>query len=167
MVDLSVDVSRSQLAQEIAKILMQRKETVSVAESTTGGLISAALLEVPGASAYYTGGSVVYTMASRKAFLDIDKGKVAGLKPLTTEMVGVFADAARAKLSATWGIAELGASGPSDSPYGHPAGSSVIGISGPVSAAIDIRTGSADRADNMAQFTLQGLQLFLETLRGA
>jgi PncC family amidohydrolase len=153
------------LAREIAVQLNQRGETVSVAESTTGGLISAALLSVPGASSYYKGGSVVYTRQSRKAFLDIDITRLEGLKPLTPEMALAFAEAARDKLAATWGISELGASGPSDSPYGHPAGSSVFAVAGPVAKSQLIQTGSNQRGENMTAFTEQVLRLFLEALR--
>lgn len=154
----------NELAEEIAALLIARGETVSIAESTTGGLVSSSLLSVAGASKYFLGGSVVYTRESRKAFLDIDKSKLEGLKPLTPEMALVFAEAARDKLNATWGISELGASGPSDSPYGHPAGSSVFAVAGPVSNSKLIQTGSNDRAINMQMFTQEVLKLFLASL---
>ena len=101
-----------EISSRIAKLLTESGESVSVAESSTGGLISANLLAVPGASSYFLGGSVVYTLASRRAFLDLDREKVKSLKPLTTGMAEAFAHAARLKLDATWGIAELGAAGP-------------------------------------------------------
>ena len=68
------------ITQQIAERLKHRKETISIAESSTGGLISASLLTTPGASAFFLGGTVVYTLASRRAFLDIDKARVKGLK---------------------------------------------------------------------------------------
>ena len=154
----------SDLANRVGEKLKSRNETVSVAESTTGGLVSAALLSVAGASQYYAGGSVVYTRESRRAFLDIDKQELEGLKPLTPEMALVFAEAARDKLSATWGLSELGASGPSDSPYGHPAGSSVFAVSGPKSNARMLQTGVSNREENMVAFTEAVLEQFLETL---
>ena len=91
----------------IGQRLTEREETVSVAESSTGGLISANLLSVPGASRYFQGGSIVYTLASRRAYLDLEKSRVEGLQPLTQAMVLEFARAARLKLNTTWGIAEL------------------------------------------------------------
>lgn len=140
--------------------LSRSKATVSVAESSTGGLISANLLSVPGASRFFIGGSVVYTRESRRAFLDLDKEKLKGVQPLTPEIVRVFADGARETLGTTWGIAELGAAGPGGSPYGGGAGVSVIGISGPISRAVKFETGSDDRAENMLAFTGAALELF-------
>ena len=156
-----------EVATTLGEILKSRAETVSVAESSTGGLISANLLSVPGASAYYRGGSVVYTLPSRRAFLDLDRAKLKTLKPLTEEMVAEFAIAAREKLETTWGIAELGATGPTGTAYGHPPGISVIGISGPVSANCTVETGSADRAENMQAFTKAALDLFQKPLSNA
>lgn len=155
------------ISHRIAALLTERDESVSVAESSTGGLISANLLSVPGASSYFRGGSVVYTLDSRRAFLDLDRDKLRSLKPLTTEMVQEFAHAARLKLGTTWGIAELGATGPAGTPYGHGPGVSVIGISGPVNQAIRIETHSDNREENMFSFTEAALKLFEESLGNA
>lgn len=152
---------------EITRLLLERQETVAVAESSSGGLISASLLAVAGASGYYRGGSVVYTLPSRRAFLDIPSDRVEGLRPLTAEMAAVFAEAGRAKLDATWGIAELGAAGPTGSRYGHDAGTTAIAVNGPVSLARVIETGSADREQNMAAFAAAALELLLEALKAA
>lgn len=154
-----------EISSRIAKLLTERGETVSVAESSTGGLISANLLAIPGASGYFLGGSVVYTLASRRAFLDLDRQKVKSLKPLTTDMAEEFAKAARLKLDATWGISELGAAGPAGTPYGHGPGISVIGISGPGLATTLVETHSDDRQANMEAFTLQALVLFEQALQ--
>lgn len=154
----------SDICNTIAANLIANDQTVSVAESSTGGLISANLLSVSGASRYFLGGSVIYTRESRHAFLDLDLVKIKGLKPLTEPMVAAFAHAARLKLDATWGIAELGAAGPKGTPYGHPPGTSVIGISGPVNATVTVETSLADREDNMLQFTEEALKLFNATL---
>ena len=150
---------------EIARLLIDRGDTVSVAESSTGGLISANLLSVPGASAYFQGGSVVYTLASRRAFLNLDRDRVRELKPLTEEMVAEFARAAREKLETTWGIAELGAAGPAGTPYGHGPGISVIAISGPCSITSTTRTSDDDRNSNMLAFTEACLLLFRGALQ--
>jgi PncC family amidohydrolase len=154
----------SPLADQIGKRLILAKQTISVAESSTGGLIAANLLSVAGASAYFVGGSVVYSLKSRHAFLDLDRAKTKHLKPLTEAMVLEFAKAARRKLNTTWAIAELGAAGPAGTPYGHAAGTSVIGISGPLEATLTLATDSADRAENMQAFTSGALQLLLDTL---
>ena len=155
----------SDTASEIAKLLTDRGETVSVAESSTGGLIAANLLSVPGASAYFQGGSVVYTLASRRAYLDLPD-RVRELKPLAEEMVAEFALAAREKLNTTWGVAELGAAGPAGTPYGHGPGVSVIAISGPTSITRLVQTHDDDRAANMLAFTEAALQLFRQAISG-
>lgn len=158
------DSESQRLASEIAGLLTERNETVSIAESTTGGLISASLLSVPGASSFFLGGSIIYTGASRKAFLDLDLAKAKTLKPLSEDMAQLFADSAQRKLSATWGIAELGAAGPGDSPYGHPAGTSVCAVAGFSQASMTLQTGSVNRENNMKQFALVALELLLRTL---
>ena len=154
----------SSVCDAIASKLVANAQSVSVAESSTGGLIAANLLSVAGASSYFRGGSVIYTRESRHAFLDLDVTKLKGLKPLTEPMVAEFAHAARLKLDATWGIAELGAAGPTGTPYGHAPGTSVIGISGPVNASIAVETFSENREENMVQFTEAALALFNMTL---
>ncbi len=155
----------SPLADQIAKILIETKQSICVAESSTGGLIAANLLSVAGASAYFVGGSVVYSLKSRHELLELDPAATKNLKPLTEAMVLEFAKAARRKLETTWAIAELGAAGPAGTPYGHAAGTSVIGISGPIEATITLQTGSADRAGNMLAFTVGALQLLVQTLQ--
>ena len=154
----------SRMCEAIAAKLVANEQSVSVAESSTGGLIAANLLSVAGASSYFRGGSVIYTRESRHAFLDLDVIKLKGIKPLTQPMVAEFASAARLKLDATWGIAELGAAGPKGTPYGHAPGTSVIGISGPISASITVETFSENREGNMVQFTEAALELFNTTL---
>ena len=156
---------KKEITTEIAKRLIDRGETVAVAESSSGGLISAALLAVPGASGYYRGGSVVYTLPSRREFLTIPRDRIEGLAPLSEEMVAVFAEAARIKLDADWGVAEIGAAGPSGSRYGHDAGTSVIGIDGPTNLTVTVATGSDDRAANMESFTEAALKLLLDAIR--
>jgi len=151
--------SLAELSAAAATNLTRLGQQVSIAESSTGGLISASLLAVPGASAYYAGGSVIYTLASRKRFLALDRDRLKGLEPLTEPMVMVFADAAREALDAHWGIAELGAAGPTGTPYGHSPGISVIGVSGSINLTVRIETGSASREDNMWHFTHAALAL--------
>jgi PncC family amidohydrolase len=154
----------SSVCDAIASKLVANGHSVSIAESSTGGLIAANLLSVAGASSYFRGGSVIYTRESRHAFLDLDVIKLKGLKPLTEPMVAEFAHAARLKLDATWGIAELGAAGPKGTPYGHAPGTSVIGISGPFNASVAVETVSENREENMVRFTEAALALFNMTL---
>ena len=166
MSTLSSSPSLLSLGSPCGELLKAQGGTIAVTESSTGGLISAALLAVPGASAYYVGGSVVYTLPSRKEILGIRRADVEGLEPLTEAMVLKFAQRARTQLGTTWAIAELGVAGPTGAPYGHPPGSSVIGIDGPTPATLSIATGQMDRETNMFEFTHRALKLLAKTLAG-
>ncbi len=154
----------SRLTQPAANRLKINKQTISVSESSTGGLISAALLSIPGASAYYKGGSVVYTLASRKIFLGLTKEDIEGLEPMTESMALRFAEKTRSTLNSDWAIAELGIAGPTGSPYGVGPGTSVIAIAGPTSNTTKIETGCNDRESNMKTFAKSALQLLEKTI---
>jgi PncC family amidohydrolase len=157
-------ILNSEHMKEVSDVLKARGETIAVAESTTGGLISAQLLSMPGASAYFLGGTIIYTKVSRKVFLDASAEKLQGVKPLTKEMAIFFARQVREKLAATWGIAELGLAGPTGSAYGYEAGNSVIAVSGPIEAAVRINTGHNGRVRNMEEFTARAGQLLRDVL---
>jgi len=152
------------LGEAVAQRLRQAGQTVAVAESSTGGLLSASLLAVPGASAWFLGGSVVYTARSRREILGIRAEDVAGLEPLTEAMAAKFAEVCRRQLDATWGVAELGIAGPTGARYGQPPGISVIAVDGPVRRTAIIETGSADREGNMWRFTEAALALLEEAV---
>lgn len=147
------------LAEEIGAQLKARKETVSVAESSSAGLISAALLGVSGASAYYLGGAVVYTAKARVLLMDLPKEAVSGMRSASEPYALLLARTARERFGATWGLSETGAAGPTGNPYGDAAGHTCIAISGPVEMAITIETGESDRKDNMVAFAAAALDL--------
>ena len=150
------------LAEKIAARLIARKETIAIAESSTAGLISAALLAVPGASAYFVGGAVVYTKTARAALLGIGDADMTGLRPSTEAYALLGARRVRERMAATWGLSETGATGPSGNRYGDAAGHSCIAVVGPVEKAITLETGSADRRANMDAFVKRALELLLE-----
>src|SRR5471032_2726876 len=133
------------IAEKIAARLIERRETIAIAESSTGGLIAAALLAVPGASAYFVGGAVVYTKVARAALLGIGDADMAGLRPATEAYSLLVAQRVRERHGATWGLGETGASGPSGNRYGDPAGHTCIAFSGSIERAVTLETGSADR----------------------
>ena len=153
------------LAEKIAARLIARKETIAVAESSTGGLIAAALLAVPGASAYFLGGAVVYTRTSRAALLGIDDAEMSGMRASTEAYALLCARRMREKHGATWAIGETGATGPIGNRYGDAAGHSSIAVVGPTERAITLETGSADRVANMEVFAKHALELLLDALR--
>jgi len=152
------------LAEQIAVRLKARKETVAIAESSSGGLISAALLAVPGASAYFLGGAVVYTAKARVLLMDLPRESVAGMRSASEPYAMLLARTARDRFSATWGLSETGAAGPTGNPYGDAAGHSCIALAGPLSHAITVETGSDDRAANMRAFAQRALELLRDAL---
>jgi nicotinamide-nucleotide amidase len=155
------------LAERVGVALKLRGETVSVAESSSGGLISAALLGVAGASAYYVGGGVIYTPKARAVLMDIPRAAVAEMRSASEPYALLLARTARERLAATWGVSETGAAGPTGNPYGDEAGHSCVAISGPLDAVLTIETGSADRIANMYVFATEALELLLRGLQGS
>lgn len=152
------------LAEKIAARLIERKETVAVAEGSAGGLISAALLAVPGASAYFVGGAVVYTGAARSAFTEISIDDMKGLRPATEPYAALLAQRVRDRLDVTWALAEAGAAGPTGNRYGDPAGHTCIAVAGPSQRTFTSRTGSNDRRANMQAFAARALEFFAEEI---
>lgn len=153
-------------ARAVAERLIARKESVAVAESSSGGLVSAALLSVPGASAYYLGGAVVYTGKARMTLLGLPREAVAGMRSASEPYALLLARTVRENFGAVWGLSETGAAGPSGNGYGDPAGHTCLAISGPAEASLTLRTGNSDRARNMVRFTLAALDLLAASLEG-
>jgi PncC family amidohydrolase len=152
------------IAEKVAAALIVRKATIAIAESSTGGLLSAALLAVPGASAYFLGGAVVYTRLSRRLLVDIPDLALDGMRPSTETYALLLARSVRAQFSSTWSLAETGATGPTGNRYGDAAGHSCLAVAGEVERAITLETGSADRLANMHAFAAAGLTLLLDNL---
>ncbi|MFI4947837.1 MAG: CinA family protein [Alphaproteobacteria bacterium] len=155
-------------AERIAAKLKAKKETVSVAESSTAGMISAALLAVPGASAYFIGGAVVYTRQSRTELLrvtDAEFAALTGITPSTEPYALLFARKIKERLGTTWSVGETGTAGPTGSRYGHAAGHSCVGVIGPNGErALTVETGKDDRVDNMRAFSIAALGLLEKCL---
>ena len=155
----------SALSRPVAALLRERGETVAVSESAAGGLISAALLSIPGASSYFMGGGVVYTRDARRAILRFSEEDA--LQPGSTEPYALAAARAiRERLGTSWSLAESGAAGPTGNSYGDPAGHCCFAVSGPVERTLTIATGDADREANMWAFASAGLGLLEEIVRG-
>jgi len=152
------------LAAVVGERLKARGETIAVAESSSGGLISAALLAVPGASAYFLAGAVVYTAKARMKLLEIPREAVAGMRSASEPYAGLLAETARTRFGANWGLSETGAAGPTGNPYGDQPGHTCIGLAGEVTRTLTLETGSPDRADNMRVFAKAALELLLQNL---
>ena len=151
-------------AAAIARRLIERKETIAVAESSAGGLVCASLLAVPGASAYFLGGGVIYTQAARRGLLQVPDDAVRGIRSSTEAYALVKARTIRERLGATWGLAETGASGPTGNRYGDAAGHACLAVAGPVERAVTLETGLGDRTYNMRRFTHAALELLATAL---
>ena len=143
----------------VGALLKERGQTVAVAESSSGGLICAALLALPGASAYFKGGGAVYTGASKQLLMDLSDEAMSADRAATETHALHLADAARIRLDADWGIGETGAAGPTGNRYGDPPGHTCIGVSGPVNRTTTVETGQDGRVDNMVAFAEAALKL--------
>jgi nicotinamide-nucleotide amidase len=152
------------IAERIAAILKSRQQTIAVAESSAGGLISAALLAVPGASAYFLGGAVIYTGAARAALLQIPDAALSGIRPASQPYALLLARTARERFAAAWALAETGATGPTGNRYGDAAGHACLAVAGTVERAITLETGSAERVANMRAFAAAALALLEQCL---
>lgn len=151
-------------AESIAAVLKERAETISIAESSTAGLVSAALLAIPGASAFFLGGAVVYTRQSRTALLGVTEAELTGITPSTEPYALLFARKIRAQLNTSWALGETGTAGPTGSRYGHAPGHSCIAVTGRIERAVTLETGKSDRFENMMLFAAAALDLLEKCL---
>jgi nicotinamide-nucleotide amidase len=152
------------IAEQIAAKLVAHKQTIAVAESSTGGLISAALLSVPGASAYFLGGAVVYTRDARRLLMDIPDEAMKGIRSASEPYAKLLAETARRRFATDWGLSETGATGPTGNRYGDAAGHSCMAVAGATADVITLETGSNDRQANMHEFAKTALGLLLKNL---
>ena len=151
-------------AERLGALLKARRETIGVAESSSGGLVSAALLSVPGASAYFQGGAVVYTQGARTTLLRVTPEEMQGIRSASEPYALLLARTVRERLGTTWGVAETGAAGPDGNRYGDAPGHTCIAVSGPAERVATVETGHGDRAANMRAFALALLDLVAEAL---
>lgn len=155
------------LSATVGALLKEAGGTLAVSESACGGLISAALVAVPGASAYYVGGSVVYTRTAHRGLLDVPDAAMEGLRASSEPYAQLNARTIRERLDTTWAVSETGASGPTGNRYGDAAGHACIAVAGPVEKVITLETGSGDREANMWVFAQAALDLLGECIREA
>jgi len=154
------------IAEQVAAKLIARHQTIAVSESSTGGLISAALLAVPGASAYFLGGAVVYTTHARQALLGITDADMTGMRSSSEPYAQFLTKRLREKFPCDWALSETGATGPKGNRYGDAAGHCCIAVGGPHDAVMTLETGSADRVGNMRVFAGTALRFLLKNLAG-
>jgi nicotinamide-nucleotide amidase len=153
------------LAEIIAARLKARGESIAIAESSTGGLISATLLAVPGASAYFLGGAVAYTRQAKIMLLGLDEAALTEFRPATERHALLLARGARTRFAASWGLGETGATGPAGNRYGDPAGHTCLAVTGAIERAITLETGGAARFANMHAFATAALNLLADVMQ--
>ena len=151
--------SLSSMGASVGALLKQHEQTVAVAESSAAGLISAALVAIPGASAYYLGGTVIYTRVSQRELLRVPDDAMSDIRASTEAYALLNARSVRQSLGTTWGLSETGASGPTGNRYGDAAGHACIAVAGPVERVVTVETGDSDREANMWTFTKAALDL--------
>ncbi|KAL1609626.1 hypothetical protein SLS59_001134 [Nothophoma quercina] len=156
------------IVKEVATLLKERKETISVAETAAGGLISSSLLSYPGASGFYKGGLTLYTLESRKAFVGWTDADTQNYKGPTPEIVTKLADNTRKTLGSTYTVSESGTAGPTGgSTRNRTPGYVALAVSkqgGTVTR--EVETGSSEREGNMVRFAVEGLKLVRDTIKG-
>ena len=157
----------TEMSSSLGELLKSTGQTLAVSESAGGGLISATLVAVPGASAYYVGGVVVYTRIAQRGLLQVPDQAMEGIRASSEPYAILNAKTVRESLGTTWALSETGASGPTGNRYGDSAGHSCIAVAGPIERAITVETGDSDREANMWKFAAAALALLEECVKEA
>ena len=153
------------MAASVGALLKETQQSIAVTESSCGGLISASLVAVPGASAYYVGGAVVYTRTSQRGLLQVPDEAMTDIRASSEPYALLNARTVRESLGTTWALSETGASGPTGNRYGDSAGHACIAVAGPVERAITVETGDSDREANMWVFARAALDLLEQCVK--
>lgn len=153
------------LARRVVATLTGQRGTVAAAESLTGGLVVAALTEVPGASAAVRGGVVAYAADVKRDVLGVPQQVLDRHGTVSPECAAAMAEGVRSLLGAAWGVATTGVAGPEPS-EGHPVGTvhvAVAGEHGTVRAALHLQ---GSRAEVRTATVLSVLTLLEESAAG-
>lgn len=176
----------SKIVQEIAEILRSRNQTLAISEAACGGLISAYIVSVPGASNFYIGGKLVYSLKQRLKLSGWSEEEISNYMGPSQQVALKLARTAKYELGSTYVLSETGYAGPSNDLHilngdddkedtkgktesddkSQSVGTVYIGLSGPDGEASTWKnTGSVDRSKNMTEFAKLGLEFLLEQLR--
>jgi nicotinamide-nucleotide amidase len=147
----------------VHQALLERGETVAVAESLTGGALAAALVVVPGVSATFRGGVIAYATELKSELLGVDAALLAARGPVDPDVAVAMAAGVRDRLGATWGLATTGVAGP-DPQDGHPPGVVLVAIAGPDDAGVEALALDGGRAAVRAAAVTGALELLLAVL---
>lgn len=161
-------LEHDELAAEVGELLVSRGERVAVSETTAGGLISARMLSVPGASRWYDGGVVPYTGAHRWPQLGLDVAIAREHGAVSRQWVAATAEGLRRAMGTAWAVAESGIAGPQGSRRSpKPVGSVVIACAGPGGTMTQELVLEGTRAEVMVQISQRALELLLAHVRAA
>ena len=155
----------SSMAASVGALLKESDQTLAVSESSCGGLLSACLVVIRGASAYYRGGAVVYTRFAQRGLLQVPDSAMTGIRASSEPYALLNARTVRESLDTTWALSETGASGPTGNSYGDSAGHACFAVTGPVERAITMETGDANREANMWVFAKAAFDLLEQCVR--
>lgn len=125
-----VPAPESPLVAAIVAELVRREQTLAVAESLTGGLLAATLVNVPGVSRVFRGGLVVYATDLKAALAGVPAPLLAERGPVDPDVAVSLARGARQRCQADWGVATTGVAGP-DPQGGKPVGTTFVAVAGP------------------------------------
>jgi PncC family amidohydrolase len=154
------------LAELIVTLLTERRQTLAVAESLSGGLLAASLVDVPGASVVFRGGIVAYATDLKSALLDVPAALLERYGAVHPDVASAMAEGVRRRLDATFGVATTGVAGP-DPADGQPVGTVHIAASGQLSAVRRTLSLTGGRRSIRDQAVLQSLSLLRSMLAAA
>jgi len=144
--------------------LVERRQTVAVAESLTGGLLAATFVEIPGVSAVFRGGLVVYATELKHSLAGVPEDLLADRGPVDADVAKALAEGARRRCGADWGLATTGVAGP-EPQDGKPVGMVFIAVAGPADTVVRELSLSGSRTDIRQQTLTSAFALLVDELR--
>ena len=138
--------------------------TFASAESCTGGLIGAAVTDIPGSSKVYKGGIICYTNAVKEEVLGINKNTLSSFGAVSAEVAEAMAMGVKKLLHSDFAVSTTGLAGPSGDEFGNPVGTVYIGVSTPKSVYVRRFVFSGDRDAVRNQATQRALQLVIQAV---
>jgi nicotinamide-nucleotide amidase len=146
--------------------LMRRRETFATAESLTGGLVAATVVEIPGVSAVFRGGLVVYATELKHALAGVPEQLLKDRGPVDPDVARALAAGARERCGADWGLATTGVAGP-EPQDGVPVGQVYVAVSGPSGGSVQELRLTGSRAEVRSDSVTAVLNLLVAELRAA
>jgi nicotinamide-nucleotide amidase len=145
-------------------LLIERRETVATAESLTGGLLATTFVEIPGVSAVFRGGLVVYATDLKHTLAGVPEDLLAERGPVDRDVAQLLAEGVRERCGADWGLATTGVAGP-EPQDGKPVGMVFVAVAGATSTTVKELSLSGSRAGIRHATMLEVLGLFADELR--